>query len=192
VGDAKSIPLADPPSGTSEPPEPPSKLRLIYLDPDRATAYMQRLAASAEARKVLSPVKIGSGGTIGDHNVAFLMEQIARTSGQYDAFDLGHGSDVALNDHELHPGQLLVLSGRVSAVTDVVPSSLLLSMPTGSMRVLVDKEHGLHLNRQYLAEREVRAIGIVHSVPRTQLRAVAVFTARRSSPAPSARNDRGG
>lgn len=43
-----------------------------------------------------------------------------------------------------------------------------------TVRVLVDRTHALHLNQAYLCSRPVTVLGQVHSVPRLQLRAIAI------------------
>jgi hypothetical protein len=58
----------------------------------------------------------------------------------------------------------------------VTPSSVLVSTPVAQIRVLIDRAQGLHLNQAYLAGREVCVVGIFHSVPRRQVRGIAICT----------------
>lgn len=171
--------------GPPEPTSPPHTLRLVYLDRDRGALCVERLAATSHGAKALEMQTLRPGDHVEKGNLAFLLERIAAKERSSEAVDLCRGAGLKPAGEELHPGQVLLLRGRVASTTDVLPASLLLSMTGGAIRVLVDREHGLHLNQRYLTEHEVRVIGILHSVPRTQLRAVALFTADPQSSPPS-------
>ena len=77
---------------------------------------------------------------------------------------------------QVHPDQVIAIRGAVAAAKDVQPSSLRLGIGATSVRVYVQRDRFLHLNQGYLTGLTITVVGMVRSVPRTEMYAAAIGT----------------
>src|SRR5664280_135988 len=181
---------SDSPSGSLE----RRAWRLVYLHRARAAGCVERLAATQHGQSAMAPSVVARpDGVVGDYNAAMLMANIAVPLRGAAAVDICEGNPIDVTVDQLYPGQVLSVRGEVLAGAEVLPSSVLLSTTSGSVRLLVDRSLGLHLNQRYLTGRAICAVGIVQSVPRQQMRAVAMCIFEQPLAAtPVIGNDQGG
>jgi hypothetical protein len=152
-------------------------LRMIYFDTQLAAPLIDRVAATEHGRRTLpSSLLVRTNGVLGAHNaVVILTGLVASTLQSGPATDVCTGASISDLPMDLHPSQVLSVRGRVTTGRDVMPTSFLLTTEIESIRVLVDRSHGLHLNQAYLTEREIWVLGTVNSVSRRTMRAVAAL-----------------
>jgi hypothetical protein len=155
--------------------------RIIYFDQHRAAELIEDIASTSQGSSLLS--RLGGMDSTGvirqlDRRTALLRliaNEINPVLGEI--VELRH-TDNGLpraSWNELHPEQAVAITGKVTSTRDVQPSSLRLQVDTTTVRVYVERDHFLHLNRSYLTGLPMTiVVGKVRSVPGTEMCATAI------------------
>jgi len=151
--------------------------RLIYFDETRASVGLEQIASTDTGRQVLRSVAdVGHDGMAGNQRRLFL--QLAGKVDSTNVIDLETDEMFPLLAEHLHPQQMLAIKGSVQSAQEIKPTSLRLSVGDGATRVYVERTYFLHLNQSYLTSSAITVVGIVRSVSRMELCAIAIFARR--------------
>lgn len=166
----------------------PPTMRLIYFDERRAVEILEHIASSPsgltrldEVAKRAKAAWPDSAVVLREHDQRAILSQLITDMNKLGTgfVDL-HQPDDALTQiswNQLHPDQAIAVRGAVVSAKDVQLSSLRLEGEDTSVRVYVERDHFLHLNKSYLARQQIlTVVGKVRSVPNEEVCAAVIGT----------------
>lgn len=150
------------------------RLQVIYLNDVLARSLIEQIAGAPEG-VLKTNLAVHAGGVLAPHNVWAVVADLRGVDSNASAVDLSTQMPVRVPE-DLYPSQALTLTGSIGPTRSITPTGFNLILGDVEMRVLVDRQQGLHLNQSYLAGREVVVVGSVQSVVRSKVRASAIAT----------------